>query len=210
MVVLHCTRKLLARFPPTLVPSTAPGRAAADPTTSSTTRLGDWYANRLVVARRPLVLCAAERSLFAVVVPLAEARTLVPRWRQAVERRLLALGIDPAQVADELATMAEVRVVPASYGAGGRAPDEPAQRGRARSPSVGRRMVGMLTDMAWQCEGRTIWVGGVEQPDLAAMEAALDDLLCTPLAYRRPAEVTRELFAEERLPGPGGTLRLVR
>lgn len=198
MVILQCTRKLLARLGPSGGGAPASEHGASPP--ASTTRLGDWYANLMVVARRPLVLCAAERPLFAVVVPLAEARTLVPRWQQAVERRLLALGVAPAQVADELAARAEVRVVPASYGA---APG-------ARSPSAGRRMIGMLTDMAWQCEGRTLRVGGVEQPDLAVMEAALDDLLCTPLAYRRPADVTRELFAEERSPDPGAALRLVR
>jgi hypothetical protein len=213
MVVLRCTRKLLTRLPSALVTKSAPGLVMAETTAGSTTRLGDWYANLMVVAQRPLVLCVAERSLFAIVVPLAEARTLVPRWRQAIERRLLALGIASAQVADDLAAMAEVRIVPASYGAGARARSEASAAGVSgpvRSPSVGRRMVGVLTDMAWQCEARTIRVDGAEQPDIAAMEAGLDELLCTPLDYRRPADVTRAVFVEEHSVEPGGELRLVR
>lgn len=214
MVILRCTRKLLARLPPREGGGAPTGDHDAAPA-ASTTRLGDWYANLMIVARRPLVLCVAERSLFAVVIPLWEARTLVPRWRVVVERRLLALGVAPGRVADELAAMADVRVTSASYGAtsydaGGVSPGECARSGRARSPTVGRRMVGMLTDMAWQCEERTTRADNLERPDFAAMEAALDDLLCTPLAYRRPADVTRELFAEEPPLASAGALRLVR
>lgn len=188
MVVLRCTRALLARLgrgrPPAggaATPSTAAGGPAV---------LGDWYATAFVVARRPLVLAAAERSLCAVVLPLAPARTLVPRWREAVGRKLADLGVAPAQVDGELAAMAGADVGPVSY----------------REPA-GRRMVGVLTDMVYQCEP---WVVRVHArpgvvaaglslppvvPDLAGMEAALDRLPCAPLRYANPVDATRALFA---------------
>lgn len=214
MVVLHCTRKLLARLPKgirsgVIVADVTPGPSPAETVAGATTRLGDWYANLMTVARRPLVLAAAERSLFAVVVPLAESRTFIPRWRETIERRLLALDIAPARVAEELSAMAEVLVVPTSYGAS--ATSGSSERSpSARAPSTGRRMVGVLNDMAWQCEGLTLRVAGAEQPDIAGMERALDRLLCTPLDYHRPDDVTRALFEEEHPVAQGGGPRLVR
>lgn len=189
MVVLHCTRKLLTRLG---ARSAVAGRIA-----ESTTLLGDWYATVFVVARRLLVLCVAERSLFAVLLPLKEARTLVPRWQAAVERRLLTLDVLGAQVAAEAAAMCDVVIAPASYGRAGRVRG-PATAGPSGSSTgtanAGRRLLGVLTDMVWQCEGRTMRAADTDVPDLDGMASALDQLLCKPLAYARPADVTRALF----------------
>lgn len=126
-------------------------------------RRGDWYANLLVVERRPLLLCVAERSLLTVIVPLTPKRTLIPRWRAAVERRLLAIGVAPApaQVAGELAAMAHVSVIAALHGAtrgagpahnagtGGATPETPGTAGgvlqvRAASSCRGRHLAAAL------------------------------------------------------------------
>jgi hypothetical protein len=193
MVALRCTRKRLTRLEPT---------ASADGATSapSTARLGAWYATVFVVARRPLVLAVAERSLCPVVLPLREARTLVPRWRDAVSRRLRGLGVEPAQVGAELVAVADVALGPAAY----------------RVPAA-RRVVGVLADMVYHCEPHVVPIhqgpGLVASglvlpeavPDLTGMEAALDRLLCAPLGYASPAEATRALFAtaqdQGRVPG---------
>ena len=189
MVVLRCTRALLAR----LGRGRSPAGSGAAPTADGggPAVLGDWYATVFVAARRPLVLAAAERSLGAVVLPLAPGRTLVPRWREAVGRKLADLGVAPAQVAGELAATADAGVGPVSY----------------REPA-GRRMVGVLTDMLYHCEphvvrlhaGPGLAASGLTLPavvpDLAGMEAALDRLPCAPLRYANPADVMRALFAE--------------
>lgn len=65
MVVLRATRKLLASLPVTTPP---PAR--------SDTALGDWYVDRLVVDRRPLLLLASVSSLLPIVVPAREVRRL--------------------------------------------------------------------------------------------------------------------------------------
>lgn len=204
MVALRCTRKLLARLGST---AEAPALAATviESSPGDTPRLGDWYANLMLVARRPLVLCVAERSLFAVILPLKEARTFVARWRSAVEARLLALGIPADLVAGELAAMAAVAIGPTSYAAGERAGERASATTGAREdgasaparrvPAPGRRMLGVLNDMAWQCEAQGIRVNGRGEPDFAAMHEALDRLPCSPLRYASPAKVTRALFA---------------
>ena len=201
MVVLRCTRKLLARLGST-AEAPAPGAAVVEPSPGDAPRLGDWFANLMVVARRPLVLCVAERSLFAVILPIKEARTFVPRWRSAVEARLLALGVPGDIVAGELAAMATVAIAPTSYAAGDRASaatgaggGDGAVASAHRVPAPGRRMLGVLNDMAWQCEAQGIRVDGRGEPDFAAMHEALDRLPCSPLRYASPAEVTRALFA---------------
>lgn len=224
MVLLRSTRKLLARLGPGAVARGAALSDEASVAPSSTTLLGDWYANLLMVARRPLVLCVAERSLFAVVVPLKEAATLVARYRQAVERRLLALDVAPAQVAAELAAMADVIVAPTAYGASagvsGRgtagaaaavASDAVVDANRpAPMPTSARRMIGVLTDMAWHCDLLTTGAHGFVEPDIAAMERALDMLPCKPIDYRGPSDMTRALFAAARPRDDGRGLWLVR
>ena len=216
-VTLRCTRKLLDRLG-----AGARARIARDgepdaPVTPPV--LGDWYATVLVVARRPLVLCVAERSLLAVVVPLREARTVVSRWHEAVARRLLALGVAEDCVSAEVAWVARAGVTPVVYERGGvpdraAAVDTPSEPRRPirigarfagsaparREPDVGRRMVGVLNDMAWMCDGEPLRLddSGALAPDLAAMEAALDRLPCGALGHACPVEVTRTLFG---LPG---------
>lgn len=191
MIALRCTRKLLTRI------GRAPSASDEIPP-PGTTVLGDWYATAFVVARRPLVLAVAERTLCPVVLPLREARTLVPRWCEAVGRKLRALGVAAAQIEAELAAMADVALGPASY----------------RVPAA-RRVVGVLTDMVYHCEPHVVHVhpgpglaaAGLTLPetfpDLAGMEAALDRLPCAPLGYATPAETTWALFAAAREQGSG-------
>src|SRR3972149_6891191 len=56
MVVLRATQKLAKVLPP-----------SADAAAESDTALGDWYVNRLIVDRQPLLLLVSARSLLAIV-----------------------------------------------------------------------------------------------------------------------------------------------
>lgn len=58
MLVLRGTQKLLQLLPPT-----------ADQSDLSDTALGDWYVNRIVIDRRPLLLCVSSKSLLSVIAP---------------------------------------------------------------------------------------------------------------------------------------------
>ena len=101
MVILRPTRKLQALLPPT---TTAPG--------PSDTALGDWYVNRLVVDRQPLLLLVSATSLLPILVPARDVRSLPERLPALVERRLQRCGVDGAVIGAEARLMREVIVAP--------------------------------------------------------------------------------------------------
>ena len=82
MVVLRATRKVLR---------TLPSITAND--TASDTALGDWYVNRVVVDRQPLLLLVSSLSLLAIIAPARKVRDLPKRLPRVVVDRLLRLGI---------------------------------------------------------------------------------------------------------------------
>lgn len=99
MVVLRATKKVLSQL------STAPSAVAP-----SDTALGDWYINRLVVDRQPLLLLVSSRSLLALLVPAREVRTIPDRLTELVATRLRRLGITETLIDAEVAAMEPVRV----------------------------------------------------------------------------------------------------
>jgi hypothetical protein len=60
--------------------------------------------------REQFVLCVSERSLLPVVVAAKDARTLVPRFRNALAELLARLDVSPAAIERERAEMAEGRL----------------------------------------------------------------------------------------------------
>lgn len=101
VVYLRATWKVL-RF---LGPAPAPGGR-------SNTALGDWFVNRLVVHRQPLLLLVSSASLLPILEPARKVRTLPDRLPAIVRRRLRELGIDEALISAEVAAMDEVHVAP--------------------------------------------------------------------------------------------------
>lgn len=74
------------------------------------TALGDWYVNRFVVDRRPLLLLASERSLLPLIVPARDVKTLPERLPELVARRLRRMRIAESLIASEVRAMSPVRV----------------------------------------------------------------------------------------------------
>ena len=66
MVVLRCTRKLLARLK----------EVGTDPAGESATRLGDWYGNILRIGHRQMLIFISERSRIPVIIPIRETKRL--------------------------------------------------------------------------------------------------------------------------------------
>lgn len=99
MVILRPTRKLGELVPQPIEPGTV-----------SDTALGDWYVNRIVVDRQPLLVVISSRSLLPVVVRARAVKTLPDRLPEVVENRLLRLGIVGETVACEVEVMSPVRV----------------------------------------------------------------------------------------------------
>ena len=99
MVVLRATRKVLK--------SLAESAVDAD---SSDTALGDWYANRVVIDRQPLLLLVSSTSLLSVVSPARDVKNLPGRLPELVDGRLRRLGVPDFVVSQEVLKMHEVRV----------------------------------------------------------------------------------------------------
>jgi hypothetical protein len=101
MVILRPTRKLRRWLP---VASTA--------STTSDTALGDWYVNRIVVDRRPLLILVSSRSLLAMLLPARNVRDLPHRLAAVVEARLRRCGIAATTIDAEKRAMAPVVIGP--------------------------------------------------------------------------------------------------
>jgi hypothetical protein len=89
MVVLRPTRKLRTALPVTEVTGT------------SDTALGDWYVNRIVVDRQPLLLLVSSASLLAMLVPARDVRGLPERLADIVANRLARPGVATSRIEAE-------------------------------------------------------------------------------------------------------------
>ena len=101
MVILRATQKVLKRLPPI---------SAAD--ALSDTALGDWYVNRLVVDRQPLLLLVSSRSLLAILEPARNVRALPEQLPGMVAQRLGRLGVEDRLIQHEITAMHPVQVGP--------------------------------------------------------------------------------------------------
>ena len=99
MLVLRPTRKLRSLLP---VRANDPG--------VSDTALGDWYVNRVVMHRRPLLLLVPSKSLLAVLAPARDVRQLPLRLADAVAQRLGRLGVAAEVIEAELRAMEPVEL----------------------------------------------------------------------------------------------------
>jgi hypothetical protein len=78
----------------------------------SDTALGDWYVNRIVVDRQPLLLLVSAASLLPILLPARDVRTLPKRLGALVGARLQRCGIDARAIAAEVQAMGPVVIGP--------------------------------------------------------------------------------------------------
>ena len=100
MVILRPTKKLRSALPTT------------DVSAQSDTALGDWYVNRVVVDRQPLLLLVSSTSLLSLVLPARDVRSLPRRLGALVASRLQRLGIGFDTIEAEVQAMHPVAVAP--------------------------------------------------------------------------------------------------
>lgn len=115
MVILRRTQKLSGLLP----------RAASIPDRSATA-LGDWYVNRIVIHRQPLLILVSSVSLLSILIPARDVRNLPNQLAAIVKERLQRCGI-PANVVQEETRAMEPVVV---------------------GPTVDRRVLGIMVDYA--------------------------------------------------------------
>jgi hypothetical protein len=91
VVVLRATQKLLKALPPT-----------ANASDVSETALGDWYVNRVVVHRQPLLLLVSARSRLSMLVTAKNVKALPERLAEMTHQRLRRLDVAPSIVEAEV------------------------------------------------------------------------------------------------------------
>jgi hypothetical protein len=159
MVTLRCTAKLLKHLRATPHPDPPP----------STTRLGDWYANRIQMGRTPLILAVSERSLLPVLLPARQVAQLPILLPDAVEEILSFLQIPEPAVREEIAAM---------------------QEGVTVSRTASRVVLGVMNDFARMIEHH-LRAGD----SLQHINRHFTTTLFSPLKMRSPDRATRELLS---------------
>jgi hypothetical protein len=102
MLILRPTRKLNS-----LLPSTG-----GNTRWSSDTALGDWYVNRIVVDRQPLLLLVSSASLLPLLLPARDVRDLPVRLAKLLESRLRRLDIEARAIDAERSAMTPIEIGP--------------------------------------------------------------------------------------------------
>lgn len=96
---LRATHKVLRRLPPR-----SPEGSASD------SALGDWYVNRLVLNRQPLLILVSESSLLPILECARDVRSLPERLPGIVRRRLERLDVEDSLIEPEVRATHEVLV----------------------------------------------------------------------------------------------------
>jgi hypothetical protein len=150
MVTVRPTQKLRTALP------------ATETSLAADTALGDWYVNRLVVARRPLLLLVSSSSLLPILVPARDVRGLPGRLVDLVANRLVRLGVGASLIEAETKAMSPIMV----------------------GVTIDRSVVGIMVDFA---KGVPYYLeaGHWDDTSLAVVE---DRLAKTPCHASRPWE----------------------
>jgi hypothetical protein len=170
MIRLRCTKKLLRRL--RVVPE--------DAGAPSQGHLGDWTAHVFTLVRVPVVICVNDRTLYPVLLPLKESRTLLERFRSAALAEILKVGGDSGALAREAAALRDIRF--------------------ARTAS--RSVLGSINEFVLECQH---WrhPRGATVADLEDLADQLRNSIWGPLDYRQPREAARELLQGASRGGPG-------
>ena len=147
MFTVRGTKKFLDRV----------GRPIADPP-SSTTVLGDWYAN--VLFWRPQVaLFVNVTSFFPVLMPLAPSASVVARFPMAMAAVLGVIGVDPRFVEAEVTGMGSVML----------------------AKTASRQVLGVMNEFAFMAE-HTISTGRSDPTDLLGLSVWLANTIVGPIS----------------------------
>ena len=161
MVILRPTKKLGSSLP----------TAEAVPVCNDTA-LGDWYVNRIVVDRQPLLLLVSSVSLLPMLLPARDVRGLPGRLGRLVAARLRRCGIDARAVDAE----------------------EQAMRPVVIGPTVDRSVLGIMVDFA-KAVPYYLEPGQWNEDTLEIVERRLAE---TPCHAARSAD--RVIFPEKKAP----------
>jgi hypothetical protein len=163
MYQLRCTAKLRPKVEQALKRQ-APGPVL------TTTKLGDWFANRFNVGAERYVICTSERSLLTLLVTAKELGSVGERIIDALNTLLTELQVPAPMREREIHEMREFRV----------------------TPTNSRSILGSMNDMAYLAEAEFEAVG--RPIDLRKVNRRLAAVPCAPIGYEYPGERAVELL----------------
>ena len=161
MVILRPTKKLALLLP---TAQTVP--------VCNDTALGDWYVNRVVVDRQPLLLLVSSASLLPMLLPARDVRGLPGKLVALVAARLRRCGIDGRAIDAEQQAMHPVVI----------------------GPTLDRSVLGIMVDFA-KAIPYHLEPGQWNEDTLEFVEERLAE---TPCHATRSAD--RVIFPEKRAP----------
>ena len=173
-MVLRATKKVLKSLP-----------VSSDEAGPSETALGDWYVNRIVVDRKPLLLLVSAESFLLMLTPARDVKNLPKRIAGMVEDRLHRLGVNENLIRAEVGAMETVEVGP------------------TQDRSVTGQMVNFARSVPF-CLPECEW----DESDLRYVESKLSEMPCgvssshheAMFPYRAAARLLQEKWGES---GPG-------
>jgi len=139
---------------------------------SSTTVLGDWFAQEVVVDDRPFILLVSRMSRLPVIMPGTDVTSIPSDFAGALEQVLLRLGIAPEAVSSEVAECRKV-----AFTAGD------SSSVRASGNDFARRMKRYMPE----------WT----QTDPTELSLLLGDVPLKALGFALPREVTQRLLEDD-------------
>ena len=157
MVIFRATKKLLNRFPSSAVDG------------DSYAALGDWYANRIVIHRKPLVTLISSESLLPILTPARDLKNLPSKLPRLVEERLSRMGTAAHIIDQEIRAISPVQV----------------------APTRDRSVVGMLVTFAFDLS-YILGADGWDESHLADAEKNLANTPCRVSSKRGPAIFPRD------------------
>lgn len=138
---------------------------------ASTTVMGDWYANGLVLSRKQYILCMSEKARLPLLLAAAPYSSFHERLIPAIGDLLLAIGVPNDKVERELGEM----------------------ESGCLAKTESRSLLGSMTEIAYQCEAYDR-DGHFDHTDLLAMSIWAADIISLVLEAYTPKEAALHLF----------------
>lgn len=159
MVIIRCTKRLLLRLP----------SWEWGPCPKSTTVLGDWCGNQILVGSRRMILVISERSRLPALLPVQDVPRLHTAIPSAVSEVLRCISVPGPRIEREVEAMSELLF----------------------TPTNSRSLLGSLNDFTFQIRS---WFEMRQDYSLLEMALKLSETPVSPLAYQHPSDITRRLF----------------
>ena len=158
LLVVRCTRELLERV---ATPATDEDK--------STTALGDWFAQQVIVAEKPYILMVSRNSRLPLLIPGHGVDDIVAGLAPALEKLLVALDVAPESIRHEVAQCGDI-----VFSSGD------VSSVRASANDFARRIAVLIAD----------------QPELDSteVESILSEIPLKTLGFALPSEATRRLL----------------